>query len=366
MLNQDAERPTLGRALDAIGKETGGVARLLEWEPQLPWHTPVRPDALVEIQTPEHAEKFAAAIKNVDRFETLNQMRALWPRKAKPPLLIVAPYLTPQLAERCREIELYFADTAGNVYLRGPGLHLYVTGRRRPPNLAMAEAGRTTNPTALRVIFALLCNPGLLHATYREIAAAARVALGTIRPVMKYLEIRKHITPAAEGARAPRRKFLDARRLVEEWVALYPAVLRPKLNIRRFEAQNPDWMNEINLQPYHAYWGGEVAANRMLHLLVPGVATIYDKQNTKQHIAEHKLRADVKGDVEILDVFWNLPLPTPGDLVPPILTYADLIATNDGRNLEAARMIYEQYIEPALRNLAWPDRSGGSRSDSKN
>lgn len=352
MIEQDAERPTLGRVLEAIGKETGVVARLLEWEPQLHWHTPVRPDALVEIQTPEQAEKFAVEIKNVDRFETLNQLRALWPRQAKPPLLVVAPYITPQMAERCREIELYFADTAGNVYLRGPGLHLYVTGRRRPPDLTMAEGGRTTNPTGLRVVFALLCHPGLLHATYREIAAAARVALGTIGPVMRDLEVRKHITPTAEGARAPRRRFLDARRLVEEWVALYPAVLRPKLNIRRFKAQEPHWTNGINLQPYHAYWGGEVAANRMLHLLVPDAAIIYAKQTPKQLIAEHKLRADINGNVEILDVFWNLPVPTPGDLVPPILAYADLTATTDGRNLEAARMIYEQYIEPTLRNPA--------------
>ena len=85
-----------------MGKETGLTARVLEWEPKFHWNTPVRPDALVEIDAPKQAEQFAAEIKNVDRFETLNQLRALWPRQAKPPLVIAAPYITAQMAERCR------------------------------------------------------------------------------------------------------------------------------------------------------------------------------------------------------------------------------------------------------------------------
>src|SRR5579864_7644402 len=182
------ERQVLERVLEAIGKETGLAARVLEWEPQIHWHTPVRPDALVEIDTPKQAEQFAVEIKNVDRFETLHQLRALWPRRAKPPLVIAAPYITPQLAERCRDMDLYFADTAGNIYLRAPGLHLYVTGRRRPADLINAQAGKLTNPAGLRVIFALLCDGRLMNATYRDIATAARVALGTVGPVIKELE----------------------------------------------------------------------------------------------------------------------------------------------------------------------------------
>jgi hypothetical protein len=191
-----------------------------------------------------------------------------------------------------------------------------------------------------------------LNATYRKIAVAARVALGTIGPVIKDLEARRHITPESDRVRGPRRRLLDAERLVQEWVAYYPALLRPKLNIRRFKAPQPGWIQGLNLQPYHAFWGGEVAANRLLHLLAPETATIYARETPKRLIAEHKLRADINGDVEILDTFWDEPVPTLGDAVPPILAYADLNATTDGRNLEAARMIYEKYIEPTFRNQA--------------
>jgi hypothetical protein len=136
-------------------------------------HTAVHPDALLEIDALKQAEQFAVEVKNVDRFQTLNQLRALWPRQAKPPLVIAAPYITAQMGERCRDIDLYFADTAGNIYLRTPGLHLYVTGKLRPTDLTKAQAGRLTNPAGLRVVFAFLCNPQLLNATYREIATAA-------------------------------------------------------------------------------------------------------------------------------------------------------------------------------------------------
>ena len=351
MAETTTERATLERVLEAIGRETGLTARVLQWQPQLNWHTPVRPDALIEIDALPQAEQYAVEVKNVDRFVFLNQIRAFWPRQAKPPLLIAAPYITAQVAERCREMDLYFADTAGNLYVKGPGLHLYVTGKRRPIDLKTAEEGKITNPAGLRVVFALLCKPELLNATYREMAAAARVALGTIGPVMKELETRRHIMPALAGGRAPRRRFLEPQRLVQEWVAVYPTVLRPRLNIRRFRAQRTGWTKGLDLQPFHAFWGGEVAANRLLHHLEPQTATIYARDTPKQLIAEQKMRADVNGDVEILDAFWNPDhVPTIRDLVPPILAYADLTTTTDGRNLEAAKMIYDQYIEPALRN----------------
>jgi hypothetical protein len=346
------ERTTLERVLEALGRETGLTARVLQWQPVFDWHTPVRPDALVEIDGPKHPEQYAVEVKNVDRFETLQQVRALWPRQAKPRLMIAAPYITAQAAQRCREMDLYFADTAGNVFLQGEGLHLYVTSRRKTAELEAGDEGKITNPAGLKLVFTLLCKPNLLNGTYREIAAAARVALGTVGPVMKELETRGHLAPVPEGARA-RRKFLDALRLVDEWAAVYPAILRPKLHRRRFRAAQTGWTKGLDLRPYHAVWGGEVAANRLLHHLEPQTATIYAQDTAKRLIAEQRMRADTTGDVEILDMFWNPDqVPAVDDVVPPLLAYADLTGTTDGRNLEAAKMIYERLLEPALRNQA--------------
>ena len=337
----------LTRTLGAMREETGLTATLLQRKPQL--GLPDRqPDALVEIAGPQGTQQFAVEVKNrVDRFETLNQLRAFWPRQAAQPLLVAAPYITPQAAERCRDLDLCFADTAGNVYLRAPGLLIYVTGKQKPPHLVAADAGRAVTPAGLKIVFALLCQPELIKATYREIAVTAGVALGTIGPVMRDLENRKHITPVAP------RRFLNPQRLLEEWVAAYPTTLRPKLNGRRFRGPRPNWTEGVDLAGYAAFWGGEVAANRLFRDLQPETATIYVTGPPNELIVQQRLKADIQGDVELLDAFWNPQrLPATGDVVPPVLAYADLLATTDGRNLEAAKMIYDQYIGPTFRNQA--------------
>jgi hypothetical protein len=46
--------------------------------------------------------------------------------------LLVAPYMTRALAERCRELHLPFLDTARNACLEAPGLVVYIAGEPRP------------------------------------------------------------------------------------------------------------------------------------------------------------------------------------------------------------------------------------------
>ncbi len=135
-------------------------------------------------------------------------------------------------------------------------------------------------------------------------------------------------------------------------------VLRPKLNARRFRAARPNWTEGVNLNPYGAFWGGEVAANRLTHYLQPQTVTIYARENPTKLLVDQRMKADVNGDTEILDVFLTAEvlnenterLPGERDVVPPILVYADLMTTTDGRNIEAAKMIYDEHIGPLLRN----------------
>ncbi len=302
----EKERQTLERALEALTRETGLAATVVQWETRIGRDN--GQDAIIEVVGPQQTHQFAVQIKNrIDRFETLHQLQAFWPLNARQQLF-VAPYITQQLAERCREINICFADTAGNAYLRAPGLHIYVTGRRKPPELEAADENRPVNAAGLRVVFALLCKPRLLNAPYREIAANARVALGTVGQAIKYLEMRKYITPQPEQGAIMKRQFLEPQRLLEDWVTLYPTVLRPKLNARRFRAARPNWTEGVDLDPYGACWGGEVAANKLAHYLKPHTVTIYARENPTKLLVDQRMKADVNGDTEILDVFWNAEL----------------------------------------------------------
>jgi len=340
----------LERALDMLHRQTGLRGRVLQWEPTIPGEPGApkyRPDALVQIQVHDQTLQFIVEIKIIDRPQMITQVRGFWPPGVQPPLLFVAPYLTAETADRCRELKLFFLDGEGKGYIDVPGLYIFITGRKRPTDIFQEERGRLTNPAALRVVFTILCQTKLLNATYRDIADAARVALGTIGPVIKDLEARKYV--ATLGMEIPKRKIIDQERLFREWVTLYPAVLRPKLNARRFRAPDLKWTDTADLHQYGAYWGGEIAAKRITRYLQPETATIYITRQATPLIADQRLRADVNGNVEILDVFWNADrIPHQPDLVPPLLVYADLTATTEGRNLEAAKLIFDEHIGPNL------------------
>jgi hypothetical protein len=195
------------------------------------------------------------------------------------------------------------------------------------------------------------CNRKLLNAPYRDIVDAAGVALGAIGRVFFDLKARGYITG---GKKKGDRRLLEPARLFEEWVTNYPIKLRPKLNPHRFKADDVDWWRNTRLHNLEAFWGGEVAAERLTRYLKPANCTIYIKpdfaQNTlRQLVTENRLRADPNGNIEILNAFWNLPGDTAyPDVVPPILAYADLVATLDPRNLETAKLLRERFIDRAL------------------
>jgi hypothetical protein len=168
------------------------------------------------------------------------------------------------------------------------------------------------------------------------------VALGTVGPAIKDLEARGLLRFTGGGVR----RLLEPKRLLEEWVAHYHTTLRPKLNARQFDADT-EVLADRELKQYGALWGGEVAADRLTHTLKPAGFTIYAREPIAKLVAGLRLRARPGGRVEILDIFWNLPTePNFPDVVPAPLVYADLLATRDGRNVEAARILYDRIIEP--------------------
>jgi hypothetical protein len=331
--------PVLDAAIAGLRRTTGLMARVLAQNPLTPAG---RADAVLEIKAGGHAYRFVAEVKVVDRFETPGQVKRQWAGPDAVPIL-VAPCLTRDAAQRCRELRLAFIDTAGNTYLEGPGLLIWVVGQPHPIELKR-QRFRALNPAGLQVTFALLCRLDLIQSTYREIARAANVALGTVGPAIKDLEARGFIRWARSGAR----RVVDPRRLLEEWVTYYHTNLRPKLNPRRFDADT-DSLEKADLKAYDAYWGGEVAADKLTHMLKPATFTIYAREPITRLVLGQRLRARAGGRIEVLDAFWNFAAdPGHPDVGPPVLAYADLLATQDGRNIEAAKLIYDQLVEPAF------------------
>jgi hypothetical protein len=113
---------------------------------------------------------------------------------------------------------------------------------------------------------------------------------------------------------------------------------------------NNNWWKEINIKMYGALWGGEVAAATLTNYLKPVKATIYTNEAFGKLVLKNRLRKAEKGDVEIITRFWNFKYDQEKqDVVPPLLVYADLMATADPRNIEVAGNIYEKYLDRLIR-----------------
>lgn len=329
------EREILGRAIEAFEATTGLRVQVLPESSAV-----TGSETFLDIAVGDRVERFVTEIRIIDRFQTLGAIKAR-AGAASFPRLLVAPHITEVTAEKCRELRLPFIDEAGNAYLEAPGLFVYVTGKRRPVQTRTVSAYRALTPAGLRIIFALLSVPDLVAASYREIAKAAGVALGTVGGVLADLEERGYLAPERPGPR----RLLASGRLQEEWVTHYPVKLRPKLNARRFTAPARDWWRNSDIGRYQAYWGGEVAAEKLTGYLKPERVTIYMDGRPDELILANRLRPDASGDIEILKTFWRAaPAHPPRDVVPPLLVYADLMVTAESRNIETATLIHDHHL----------------------
>jgi hypothetical protein len=352
----EAERAKnlIHEAVAAFGRMTGLQATVRPYEALA---APDRiADAIIEIRRNDHVMEFFAEAKlAVDRGVVLGTVkRQLMPFGDRG--LLIAPYLTAELAAKCRhQLDLQFMDAVGNAYIRGKDIYVFTQGQRpqhKPTDRAITKGAGT--PTALRMIYALLCRPALLNAPYRAIAAAAGIALGAVGWVFFDLEARGFV---AGGQRRGGRRLLQPMRLFEEWVTSYGIKLRPKLFAQRFQAPEQGWWKDALHSGAEAYWGGEVAADLLTGHLNPAHYTLYVRAEHRRQLVNamvkrYHLRADPRGNLEIIDAFWNFTADAEHpNVVNPMLVYADLLATFDPRNLEIATMIHAKYLDYTKRPI---------------
>jgi hypothetical protein len=270
----------------------------------------------------------------------------MYREKLARPILLIANYINPRMADQLKKNGLEFIDTAGNAFINNPTFYVFVKGNKPPDILIRPPLERAFKQAGLKVIFAFLCNPGLENKTYRGIAAATGVALGTINRMMKDLmELGFLLDMGKRG-----RKLTQKEDLLHRWVTAYPERLRPKLILGCYRGET-GWWERKRLGQWGAQWGGEVAAAEWTHYLKPELKTIYAAPGElNQLLFGNRLKRDMDGDVEILARFWKADdKEKQEDWVHPILVYADLLATGNQRNIETAKMIYEQQIVRLIR-----------------
>lgn len=331
----------LEQALHALTETTGLHGQILSLEP--PQRHLGRADASVRIAKKNKHWDFAVELRNRLTSASLGAMVAeLRQRKARG--MIVTHHVTLQMAEKLRALGVPFLDAAGNTFLDVPGLFIFVSGKRSTEaHSADKNFSRAFRPSGLQILFTLLCNPGLETQPFREIAVVAGLSLGAIGWEMKQLEQAGYLLDL--GSRG--RRLTNQADLLKRWVTEYQERWRPKLLAGRFSASKQDWWKgqEKAMKQLNAYWGGEVAAERLTGYLKPQIKTIYTNTTAKELQLAFGLKRDPQGEVEILKPFWSFEYEAQKrNLTPELLVYADLLSSADERNLETAKIIYERYL----------------------
>ena len=341
------ENIVLKQAINAFNQETGVRLYIIDLEKEtIDNGKKLRLDAIVGVRGYEPLQ-FAAEIKrwaqHANYWAVVDRVKRL-PMKG----LLVADYINPNMAERLKEEEVQFIDTVGNAYINAGPLYVYVKGNRNKQKTKNKKEAkrRAFTQTGLKVIYAFLCNPGLVRAPYREIAEKADVALGTVGWVVGDLKEMGYLID--RGDRKNRRLY-EYIELLDKWAEMYPGTLRPKQVIGEFKKDVATDMKQVNIEEYDAYWGGEVAGAEYTGYLKVEIDTIYVPENNKTELIRNlklfKGGNEKYGIVKLYKPFWKKPRKYNG-YVHPVLAYADLIATGDARNIETARMIKDEHIRP--------------------
>jgi len=254
-------------------------------------------------------------------------------------LIVLANYITPTAMQLLKEKGINYVDGVGNIYLKHGDVHLYINGVPNRPK-EIIKKNRAFTKTGVRVIFQLLIIPEALNYTYRQIAKQAGVALGTVPKVLEGLKQEGFVLQLNKKELT----LVEHEQLLKRWCVAYINDLKPTLFVKRYRPVNDLFYTQWEKTPLkNAVWGGEPAANLLTNYLNPEEFTLYTNQTQKEIMIEYKWLPDENGDIYVYEKFWE-DFENVEKLIP-LLTYADLIGTNNARNIETANIIYEQYFK---------------------
>ena len=332
------ENSILDQAIEAFGKEVNVNIAL---GPQQTLQDGKIIDAVLRIdffdKPIEYWVEVKATVTNITAGQLAHQFEgnlAKW--------ILVTRYVQPQLAKTLRDLRIQFIDTVGNAYINDPPILIFIRGNKQEPNLAFKTEEGMLGRAGIQVIFAFLCKRELCNAPYRDIAEQTQVALGAVAKVMKEITAQGFLIDTNDK----QRRIIRKKELLDKWLVAYAEKLRPKKLIDKFTGTKPDFWRDAELEHFDAQWGGEVAAYLLTRYLKPEIVTIYTRRPIHDLTLGLKLRQDKKGNIELRERFWKCENPElDKTIVPPLLVYADLMATGEARNIEAARHLFNDRLQ---------------------
>jgi len=252
--------------------------------------------------------------------------------------LLLAERISPTQAKVARKRGDWYADAAGRVHVRAPGVFIDV--RDRPAAVKRSDtvgsvSRNPMSPSRAQVVCLLLDRPALIGEPVRSIAGQSGVSAGVAQQVLSDLEARRFL-------RHGRTRLNRVDELLDQWSAAFGSGLGPRLELGRFRGdavQLGGWLKRNHV----VYLSGEAASDE-LH----GTdATIYVAELDRTAVIASRWEPNgERPNIIVRRQFWSDPGREAGvhlALLP--LQLADLLVRDDPRLRLAARSLREQILD---------------------
>lgn len=267
-------------------------------------------------------------------------------------VLLVTDYINPNQAALLQKKGATYLDLAGNAYINLPPIYIDIQGKKpdKPHNeiALVKQLGKAFQPKGMKVVLMLLTQTNLVETPMRTIADTAEVALGTVKQVIDDLIYQGFIIQKGQQ----KKELVNKQELLKKWLDAYPANMKAKLNTELYTTNTPDLIKALDLAQQQALWGGEYAAQQYDNYLMAKDYLIYVRPEYKNDIlkAARLRKPTINEQVEHKVLLVEPPvaiekIQTKGNnLAHPLLVYANLMTSDDPRNADAARRLYENYL----------------------
>ena len=258
--------------------------------------------------------------------------------------LLVCDYVPSKLGAQLRAQGVYYADAAGNAWFKHPELVVSVQGC--PPPKAEATVVSPANQVQLlRLLLQLLLEPGLAAYSVPGMAARTQLPPAVVRQALRSLaELDLWREEGQGGTLAQAANY---------WVYHYAKTLRSRLNGQRYRLRDlstvDDWTQRS--LPAECLWSGEAAAHLLLGQgQAPEIFTLYSQMPRARLAQQLDLVPYSQGQIEVLNAFIPSSFFAKSDArcVPPLLAYADLLASQKPHCAELAQQLRARYLEDLL------------------
>lgn len=296
-------------------------------------------DAVLTINDQRFKVIAQSNVRNSNKGIVLSRMID-FPINERKSIIFIASYISKDAATELRNNKINYLDASGNSFINNGTIYLFIEGQKAV-NKEKSNQSRAFQEAGVKLLFFLLSHPKNMQLSYREIAENTNISIGSVSNIMSELEEMRFLLKTEK-----KRAFKNQNELLGRWIVAYNEILKPRIFRKkmRFISQQDFRQVPIGNMTGVSVWGGEPGAAILTNYLRPEKYILFTNCEMSEISNTLEMVPDTEGNIEIYQIFWNQDDKN-AISAPPLIIYADLMTSGYERNIETAKMIFENELQ---------------------